>query len=40
MRQANIKMDTQLAGCLTQDDNVYHFNPNFNLWSCIKNLFC
>ncbi len=25
MRQANIKMDTQLAGCLTQDDNGYHF---------------
>jgi serine/threonine-protein kinase HipA len=25
MRQANIKMDTQLAGCLMQDDNGYHF---------------
>jgi serine/threonine-protein kinase HipA len=25
MRQAKIKMDTQLAGCLTQDDNGYLF---------------
>jgi len=25
MRKAIIKMDTQIAGCLTQDDKGYHF---------------